>query len=336
MKKKYDIVYLSNTPSFYKMALCNEIAKTHSLLLVLQGKTLQAVNSSEHNLNFDIIYLYDGDMDKRPKIKVFFRLLKLMSSIECRKLLYSGWMAMEYNIYSFFSPKSKNVIVCESSKYECRFNGIMGMIKKAIINRMSTALPSGIPHAKLFEQIGFKGSVFITGGVGLIQKGQRPNIAKTRKRNYSYICVARLIPVKNLELLIRVFNKNGKSLTIVGKGELETQLKQMAKSNIKFWGFVENKKMGEVYVNHDIFILPSKSEVWGLVIDEALYWGLPVIVSDMVGANIDLVKNPGTGVIFDHKSESSLEKAIIEMESNYENYVAAVNSIDFKNRDINP
>ena len=35
MNKSYDFVYLTNTPSFYKLNLCNEIAKTHSLLLVL-------------------------------------------------------------------------------------------------------------------------------------------------------------------------------------------------------------------------------------------------------------------------------------------------------------
>ncbi|MCM1177488.1 MAG: glycosyltransferase family 4 protein [Ruminococcus flavefaciens] len=333
LKKQYDIVYLSNTPSFYKINLCKEIAKRHSLLLVLQGKTSQAVNGKEENLNFDTLYLYDGDMDERSRFRTFWRLVKLMGKIECKKILYSGWMAMEYNVFTFFSPKSKNVMVCESSCYESKFQGVLGYIKRLIIGRMSAVLPSGAPHAKLFEEIGFDGDVFITGGVGLLNKGIRDKKLHLKKNDYSYLCVARLIPVKNLEFLINAFNKNGKSLTIVGRGPLENELKRRAKDNVKFIGYVDNEKIGEIYTQHDIFILPSKSEVWGLVVDEALYWGLPVIVSDKVGANIDLVKIPKTGVIFDHTSEESLAEALSEVESNYGRYKDAVNKYDFEERD---
>lgn len=45
MKKMYDFVYLTNTPSFYKLNLCNEIARTNSLLLVLYGYGSEAVNT---------------------------------------------------------------------------------------------------------------------------------------------------------------------------------------------------------------------------------------------------------------------------------------------------
>lgn len=333
-KKTYDIVYLTNTPSFYKLNLCNEIAKTHSLLLVLQGRTKQAVNAStDTDANYDTVYLYDGDMDERPKAKVFLNLLKLMRSITCKKILYSGWMAMEYNIYSFLSPREKNVVVCESSCYESHFGGVSGVIKKLIIGRMSSALPSGVPHARLFKEIGFKGDINITGGVGLFNKGVRTTNERGSKESYKYICVARLTPVKNLKFLIDVFNKNGRKLTIVGRGELEKELKSVAKENITFLGFVENEKMGEIYAQHDIFVLPSSVEPWGLVVDEALYWGLPVIVSDMVGANIDLVKNYSSGVIFDHKSEESLISALAEVERNYQMYITHVNQIDFNERD---
>ena len=44
MNTHYDFVYLTNTPSFYKLNLCNEIAKTHSLLLILYGYGSEAVN----------------------------------------------------------------------------------------------------------------------------------------------------------------------------------------------------------------------------------------------------------------------------------------------------
>ncbi len=48
----------------------------------------------------------------------------------------------------------------------------------------------------------------------------------------------------------------------------------------------------------DIFVLPSSEEVWGLVINEAMVCGLPVVVSDRVGSNADLIKPGENGFIF--------------------------------------
>ena len=45
MNKQYDFIYLTNTPSFYKVRLCEELAKKHSVLLVLYGYGAEAVNT---------------------------------------------------------------------------------------------------------------------------------------------------------------------------------------------------------------------------------------------------------------------------------------------------
>ena len=45
MNKQYDFIYLTNTPSFYKARLCEELAKKHSVLLVLYGYGAEAVNT---------------------------------------------------------------------------------------------------------------------------------------------------------------------------------------------------------------------------------------------------------------------------------------------------
>lgn len=333
MKREYDFVYLTNTPSFYKLNLCNEIAKTHSLLLVLYGYGAEAVNkdlSGNNNYKFDIKFLHNGDSHKRNKLKVFFNLLSLMKSIKVKKVLYSGWLAPEYNIYSFISPKSKNVVINESTIWESSLNGIKGWIKRCIINRMGAALPSGEPHKALFTSINYKGRINITGGVGLLNMGIRNEHDPNTPLRYIY--VGRLIELKNISLLIETFNKNGKPLTIVGKGELEQELKSKAKSNISFIGFVDNEKLGEIYQSHDVFILPSTYEAWGLVVEEALYWGLPVIVSNKIGCSIDMVKRYNSGEIFQLSESNGLENAISKIESNYNEYKNQVISIDWEER----
>lgn len=337
MKKMYDFVYMTNTPSFYKLNLCNEIAKTNSLLLVLYGYGSEAVNTILENnksFNFDYYFINQGDSNTRSKLHTFIQLMRLMSSIQCKKVIYSGWMAPEYNLYSLFSSKCKNVMVCESSIFESSLKGIKGWVKRRIIGRMSCVLPSGKPHEELFRQIGYKGTVHLTGSVGIFHKGARKE-RTTPNHPLRYIYVGRLIDVKNVALLIEEFNRSGKPLTIVGQGVLETELKKQAKANITFTGFIDNNKLGDIYQAHDVFILPSKSEPWGLVVEEALYWGLPVIVSDKVGSSIDMVKDLHTGCIFQSENIDSLHEAILSLEANYATFKDAVWQIDWDERDKN-
>lgn len=337
MEEKYDFVYLTNSPSFYKLNLFNEIGKNASILLVFYGYDSQAVNrdlTKGRIWNFDYCFLYDGDIEDRNILKTFLRLLKLMGKINVKKVLFAGWMAPEYNIYSFLSRKSRNVIVCESTIFDVSFAGIKGILKKMVIHRMSAALPSGKPHDRIFTLLGYNIKRNITGSVGIIPKPKRP-VEHHKNSPFRYLYVGRLVPVKNLEFLIRAFNGNGKLLTIVGKGPQEAELKRIAKNNITFIGFVNNDEIGSIYQNHDVFILPSYSETWGLVVEEAIYWGLPVIVSDVVGSSEDMVADLGTGLIFKTNDIKDFQNAINNMEANYENYYNAVMKVDFEKRDKN-
>ena len=177
MNKQYDFIYLTNTPSFYKARLCEELAKKHSVLLVLYGYGAEAVNTrlSGNENGFDYFFLHEGDAGKRNKALVLFRLLKLMARVRARRVLFSGWMAPEYNIYSFLSSKRRNAVICESSAIDSGMDGWKGLLKKAVIRRMSAALPSGSPHRALFEHIRYPGDIHVTGSVGIFNmEGRRP------------------------------------------------------------------------------------------------------------------------------------------------------------------
>jgi len=334
-KKSYDIVYLTNTPSFYKLNLCNEIAKRGvRLLLVLYGYGSEAVNT---NLNdkaqwsFDYEFINHGDSHSRNKLTTFFKLNRLMHKINAKRVVFAGWLSPEYNIYALISPKHKNAMVCESSILDVSIDGLKGWIKRRIVNRMSAVLPSGQPHKQLFDQIGYKGDMHITGSVGIFNKSNYDN--KITHSPLKFIYVGRLIEAKEVELLVETFNKNGLPLTIAGDGILRNRLKELAKPNITFAGFVQNDKIGALYSQHDIFILPSKYEPWGLVVEEALFRGLPVIVSDKVGSGVDMVKELKTGEIFKTGDMSDLQRAVEQVSNNYNLYSSAVNSIDWSERD---
>jgi len=90
-------------------------------------------------------------------------------------------------------------------------------------------------------------------------------------------------------------------LALVGegpeRGRLEQQVAALGLRRVFFAGFRTQAELSEYYMAADIFVLPSEREPWGLVVNEAMNFGLPVVVSQVAGAVGDLVL-PGTGRTF--------------------------------------
>ncbi len=90
-------------------------------------------------------------------------------------------------------------------------------------------------------------------------------------------------------------------LLFVGDGAerraLETEVRRTGWSSIRFAGFISPEQLPRYYDLCDVFVLPSEFEPWGLVVNEAMNAGKPVIVSDRVGAAADLVRNGHNGFV---------------------------------------
>jgi glycosyltransferase involved in cell wall biosynthesis len=69
--------------------------------------------------------------------------------------------------------------------------------------------------------------------------------------------------------------------------------------DVAFAGFLNQSEISKAYASADIFVLPSShDETWGLVVNEAMNFALPIIVSDKVGSGRDLVRNGENGFTF--------------------------------------
>lgn len=88
---------------------------------------------------------------------------------------------------------------------------------------------------------------------------------------------------------------------VVGSGELEDAMRTAASTcaaTVSFAGFLNQTEIGAAYAAADALVLPSDwGETWGLVVNEAMLFGLPAIVSDRVGCGPDLVVNGETGFV---------------------------------------
>jgi len=109
-----------------------------------------------------------------------------------------------------------------------------------------------------------------------------------------------------LDVLRAAATLNGRGIAVevifAGSGELEGLLRRSASDlgvRADFLGFVNQSRMPAVYAGADVVVLPSDGqETWGLVINEAMACGIPVVVSDAVGCGPDLVETGATGATF--------------------------------------
>lgn len=100
----------------------------------------------------------------------------------------------------------------------------------------------------------------------------------------------------------------------LGDGEMKKEIAQLAAAEptvaSRFLGFQNQRSLSRYYAASDLLVLPSPSETWGLVVNEALHHGVPCIVSDSVGCAEDLILAGSTGEIFETGSVSSLAAAL--------------------------
>ena len=293
MKEFYHKIIITNLPSFYKINLYNEINRHCRVLVVYTNDGAQGRNNDffKGEAQFDYVDL------KSNKFVRIFQLIKIISKIKHDELILSGWDSLPLWIGAITSPKRKNALVIESSYIESSTEGFKGFIKRRFVGRISKVYASGAAQRKVTDTLGFKGKTIITKGVGVFNYiKQPPYTPRQEVKNFLY--VGRLTKVKNLEFLIGKFNNHPElTLTIIGFGELEDSLRSIAKPNIKFLGAIDNDKLHSYYQDADVFILPSLREVWGLVVEEALNNGTPVMVSDRVGCAEEII-TPDNGVIF--------------------------------------
>jgi glycosyltransferase involved in cell wall biosynthesis len=91
------------------------------------------------------------------------------------------------------------------------------------------------------------------------------------------------------------------SLLVVGTGVLESRLRQLVSDlgllHAAFAGFVNQSELPAVMAAADVLVLPSDNEPWGLVVNEAMCAGLPIIVSEDVGCAPDLVRDGVNGYV---------------------------------------
>lgn len=138
---------------------------------------------------------------------------------------------------------------------------------------------------------------------------------------YVFLYCGKMFKPKNPLLIPKAFGKLSndflKNITLIAIGDgimrkdFEDQCKFLLNKRSIFLGFKNQSEIAKYYSISDALIIPSMSgETWGLVVNEALQFGLKVLASNKVGSSYDLINNGLNGYIFENNNSQDLANSI--------------------------
>lgn len=191
---------------------------------------------------------------------------------------------------------------------------LKNFVKKKIINSFDCALVAGTPHKEYLESYDFpEDKIFL--GFDVVDNEHfstyKNEISFEGLPQKYFLTTCRFVPGKNIEFLLEAYVKylnvmklDPWSLVILGDGPLRDEYMSLVSdyglsSYVFFPGFASYETLPMYYSYASAFVLPSLSETWGLVVNEAMASGLPVLISDRCGCTSDLVCEGVNGFTFD-------------------------------------
>ncbi len=225
----------------------------------------------------------------------------------------------------------------DSNIHGDRFTGLKQRVKrvlvKRVVSRCTGVLPFGSAGRQFYLRYGASAEqIFYVPGepdYSVIERVTSAEVETVRAR-YSFgaerrrfVFSGRLITLKRVADLIDGFVKIAErrsdwDLVIVGDGplkeELQARVPDVLRDRVRWCGFIaEAATLGAVYRACDVLVLPSDEDAWALVVNEAMAAGMTVVVSDVVGAAEDLVRDRESGRKFPRGDVDALAEALLDV-----------------------
>ena len=204
---------------------------------------------------------------------------------------------------------------------------IINALKRAFVRRCDAFFTYGALAADYVEALGARGDRIVC-GVNAVEcerfaapAGDRDAFRgdKGAAERIVVLYSGQLIERKGVDDLIRAMTTVPVRavLWVVGDGRLRARYEALARELLPercvFFGDKPYAELPRIYQAADLLVMPSLVEVWGLVVNEALASGLPVIASSAAGATADLIDGKGTGLAVTPGNAAALSSAISKL-----------------------
>jgi len=237
----------------------------------------------------------------------------------------------------------KRVIVFSESKFDDCQRSVWFEAAKAVVLRCYTgAIVGGRRHIDYFRFLRFGDRPLYPGydSVGLARiREQGGGVLAPQGPDFEtrpFIFVGRFVGKKNLPTLLEAYARyrslagaGARRLVLIGSGDEEPLLRRMGGDLgladwVDFPGFLSASAVSRALSEAIALVLPSREEQWGLVVNEALAFGLPVIVTNEVGSRDLLVRNLLNGFVCESNCADSLARAMLACASDRERWTELV------------
>jgi len=273
----------------------------------------------------------DGRGRGRELRQAVFRALE---EIKPDVLVVNGWGHRESQL-SFAWARSRGcptVLLSDSVRENVRRHWWKELAKKWVIRGCKAAFVAGRPQARYVRYLGIPCENIFHPGSCVVDNDcwraeaerARANAAHIRSKmalpERYFLCVSRFLDCKNLPFLVRAFGRYlaGVSrpwgLVICGRGPEEATIRSTVSrlgldKHVVLIDWLGPFELAGLYALAGCSVLPSaRFECWGLVVNEAMACGLPVLVSEMCGCAEDLVRNGRNGYVFAPSDEEALAR----------------------------
>jgi glycosyltransferase involved in cell wall biosynthesis len=238
------------------------------------------------------------------------------------------------------------VVMSESNAFDEERYALAELIKRTVVSLFSAGLAGGQSQREYLITLGLPPNRVFTGYDVVDNEYFRQKAEEVRSqasevrmkyglpRKY-YLASARFVPKKNLPMLIRAYaryrrlsdsREDGErttdnrpwDLVLLGDGPLKADICRLISDfrlhgHVHLRGFIQYRELPAYYALADAFVHASTTEQWGLVVNEAMATGLPVIVSNRCGCVPDLVAKGENGFTFNPESVEDLSKLMVDM-----------------------
>jgi glycosyltransferase involved in cell wall biosynthesis len=274
-------------------------------------------------------------VDRREMIK---RLQDRLDKVRPAVVCINGWSfgggiaALKWGLRN----KIPVIVMSESTAYDDKRHWWGELVKKRIVGLCSSALVGGAPHRAYMAALGVGEERIFTGYDAVDNEHFQQGAASARLRERElreslglparyFLACSRFTPKKNLIGLLnayaryrRLHNGDAWSVVIVGDGEQRRELLSTCEQlrltdHVLFVGAKPYSELPVYYGLAGAFVHASTTEQWGLVVNEAMASGLPVLVSNRCGCAPDLVEEGRNGFLFDPYDTSSIAGAMYSM-----------------------
>ena len=319
MKK---VLFVTNLPAPYKVSFFELLSQNVDLTVVYERRSASNRNEKWRNdeaRSFKEIYL-DGvsvgeDSSFTPKIIGYIKNGNYDSIIMNGYSSLTAMLAIEYmrDHHVPFGVMCDGMLPSEDGI-------IKGMLKRRLIGAASFWLSSGDITTKQLLKYGAKNERLYKYPFSSVKETEivsapfDKQIYKKKigcKSDTMILYVGQFIPRKGIDVLLKAHSKLSDSaeLRVVG-GENCPQ--EQNYKNVIFEGFKTKEQLADYYAAADVFVLPTREDIWGLVVNEAFAFGLPVITSDNCGAGMEMITQGVNGFIFPNEDADALRDMIVK------------------------